>query len=653
MATLALPSPATLLCHRWAPAVLTLAAFLLSLWVQHTIYPGLSWNRDEPVFLWHVEVLRAGQLTTPDGARPSLFLPWLSAARDGELFSQYTLGWPLALLVGALLGSPDLAIAFGAALAVSSSWALARELFDDRLVASVTALLMLTSPILAVQGGTHLNYLFTLGLGLLFCTALLSGVRLASGRRLLGAGVLLGWILFTRPFDAVVWGALAVAYLAVVHRGQWRAHLRRAPWLAAGFLPFVAATLLLNLRLTGRIGEFPITLADPLDKFGFGDRRLMPRFGIVPYGRREALTSAGRNAWWLPFFLVGAHLGVVLAVAGAWINRRHRSTLFLLVLGLAFPLSYFPFFGTHISSLTARLSGPIYYIPAYFPLCALMAVALVRLSRRHAQLGMALVGVLVLISVPLAASRLLLNQELSRNNLPWARSIDDIRGRALVVVSPTPYLLFLNPYAINGPDLDRDILYAADSGPQVLDLVEEMPDRTAYLQRSTVESRELSPSEDPRTPEIVMSRLHLERGERVELDVRAAAAVASPVTVSWIEVEGGRSSPARSTSDGRVEASWDLVPYTGTTSGSTFRVPRGLRTVHVLVGWGDTVAAARRNPAVRRTYYVRSTADEITVLTPGTVFRYEHTRAGTSDERSWIEMLDSPSLKVQLTALPA
>lgn len=664
MATLAPPRPATVprplpgprlgraLRHRWTPAALALAAFLLSLWVQHTFYPGLSWNRDEPVYLWHVDVLRAGQLTTPDGGQPSLFLPWLSAARDGELFSQYTLGWPLALLVGTLLGSPDLAIAFGAALTVYGSWALARELFDDRLLASVTALLMLASPILAVQGGTHLNYLFTLGLGLLFCTAMLSGVRLGSGRRLLGAGALLGWILLTRPFDAIVWGGLTVAYLAIIHRGRWREHLRRAPWLAAGLVPFVVATLLLNLRLTGRLTEFPITVADPLDKFGFGDRRLMPRFGIVPYGRRVALSSAGRNAWWLPFFLVGAHLGAGLAVAGAWLHRRHRSTLFLGALGLAFPVCYFAFFGTHISSLTARLSGPIYYIPAYFPLCALMAVALVRLRRRHAGWGMAMVGALVLISAPLAASRLLLNQELSRNNLPWARSVDDIDGRALVVVSPTPYLLFLNPYAINGPDLDRDILYAADAGPQVLDLIEDSPDRTPYLQRSTLEARELSPREDPRTPEIVMTPLRVERGERVRLDVQAPAALANPVTVSWIEVEGGRSSRLRSTSDGRVEATWDLVPYTGVTTSSTFRVPRGLRTIQVVVGWGETVAAARRNPAVRRTYYVRSTSDEITILQPGTVSRYEHPRAGTRDERSWIELLDTPSLKVRASAIP-
>jgi hypothetical protein len=147
-----------------------------------------------------------------------------------------------------------------------------------------------------------------------------------------------------------------------------------------------------------------------------------------------------------------------------------------------------------------------------------------------------------------------------------------------------------------------------------------------------------------------MTPMHVDRGERIHLDVRAAAAVARPVTVTWIEVDGDRASRPRSAPDGRVEASWDLVPHTGATRGSSFSVPSGLRTVHVVVGWGDTVAAARRNPAVRRTYYVRSTADEVAILTPGTVSRYERSPAGTRDERSWIELLDTPSLKVQVSA---
>ena len=89
---------------RGGPAALTLTAFVVSLLVQHTFFPGLSWNRDEPVYLWHVDVLRAGQLTATDGGHPSLFQPWLSAPRARACSSRSTPSagrsccWPFAVL---------------------------------------------------------------------------------------------------------------------------------------------------------------------------------------------------------------------------------------------------------------------------------------------------------------------------------------------------------------------------------------------------------------------------------------------------------------------------------------------------------------------------------------------------------------------------
>lgn len=634
--------------HRWTPAVLAATAFGLSLWIQRAIYPGLSWNRDEPVYLWHVEVLRNGQLTTPDGGRPSVFLPWLSAARDGELFSQYTLGWPLVLLAGTLLGSTDLAIAAGTALAVFGSWALAHELLQDRLLAGLTALLMLASPLVLVQSGTHLNYLFSLGLGLLFATALISGVRVSSRWRLVVAGALLGWVALTRPFDAVVWGIVAVTYLAIVHRGRWLEELRRAPWVLLGLAPLLALILALNVRLTGSATEFPITVADPLDRFGFGDRRLMPRFGVVPYGKRMALSSLGRNSFWLPFFLLGAHLGGLLALYGIWVGRRRAATLFLLGLGAAFPITYFPFFGTHISSLTARLSGPIYYIPAYFSLSALMATTLVWMARRWPRATAGTVVALLVVTAPIAYSRLRVNQLLSRANLPWKESIESIDEPSIVAVSPTPYLLFLNPYAINGHDLEDELIYAADAGPELLDLVADNPDRQAYLQRSSLEARLLAPREDPEVPEITLTPLEVQQGKTITVRAQVDAPEGRALMATWLEIEGEGNSPLVRSPVAEYEAEWELVPFGGRTTDTTVRIPRGLRTVHVVTGWGDTLVAARSSPGVRRTFYVRSTYDGLQILTPGTVARFEHPRAGTVDERSWIELLDTPRLQVDI-----
>ena len=168
----------SLLGQYWPLLALSVAVVLISLASRHFMFPAYSWNRDEPVYLWQMEALREGLFTTPDGGMPQFFQPWLTAAEDGVFFSQYTLGWPIVLLAADIVfGSPDAALALGALLTVLGTYALARELTQDHNLALVAAGIMTVSPIVAIQGGVYLGYLFTLGLGLLFAAALLSGVR--------------------------------------------------------------------------------------------------------------------------------------------------------------------------------------------------------------------------------------------------------------------------------------------------------------------------------------------------------------------------------------------------------------------------------------------------------------------------------------------
>jgi len=203
----------------WPLLCLSIAVVLISIASRHLMFPAYSWNRDEPVYLWQMEALRAGMFTTTDGGMPEFFRPWLTAAEDGAFFSQYTLGWPLVLLAADLaFGSPDAALAFGALLTVLGTYALARELTEDHPLALVAAAVMTLSPIVAIQGGIYLGYLFTLGLGLLFAAALLSGVRRRRPLRVVAGGAMLGWIFLTRPYDALLWGAAVVGYVAFVRR---------------------------------------------------------------------------------------------------------------------------------------------------------------------------------------------------------------------------------------------------------------------------------------------------------------------------------------------------------------------------------------------------------------------------------------------------
>jgi len=619
---------------------LAVAAAGLSLAVQHVVYPALSWNRDEPVYLWQVEVLRSGQLSSPDGGHPDLFLPWLSAARDGEIFSQYTLGWPLVLLLGSVLGSSALAVAAGTSLAVAGTWILVEELTGDRRVASLAGLLMLASPIVAVQGGVYLNYLFTLGLGLLFVAWLRRGVRERSRWRLFVAGLLLGWIFFTRPFDAAVWGLLGTVPVVVRERHHLRSLVRPTAWCAAGLLPLVAVTLLVNLRLTGSPTEFPITTADPLDSYGFGMRRLMPLFQRIKYGPRLAATSAGRNAFWLPFFLVGAHLGIGLAAIGAWQRRRDGSVHLLVALGLAFPLTYLMFFGTHISSLTSRLSGPIYYLPAYAALCGLIALALATIGRRRPRAAAVLAAALVIVTLPIAGNRLLLNHRLSEANEPWRASTTGLDRPALVITPPQgSYLLFANPFGENGADLDGEVLFASDNGPSVLELVEEHRDRDVYLQRADRPVVELGPSEHPRPPVVQLTPMVLLGG-----DLRVSGTVAPlpdvDATVWWVAVdEVPRTAATEVTARAEVEVD---VRDLG--------MAEGLHTVDVLVGRGDTPGEAATQPLLRRRFYVRVTGDEVVGLAPGTAARFIRRNDGAEPE--WLEAITLAHLRVDLVGTP-
>src|SRR5204862_2462660 len=206
---------------------------------------AFSWNRDEPVYLWQVHMLRDGHVLTTDGGAPTFFQPWLTGHRNGAFFSQYTLGWPLVLFVAdVVFGNPALGIAFGALLTVVGTYALAKEVTGDRSLALVAAGVMLASPILVIQGGIYLGYLFTLGLGLFFAVALLSGLREQRRWKFVVAGVLLGWIFLSRPFDALLWGAAVFAYLLYVNRSDWRRLVPVVAWFAVGVLPLVIVTLL-------------------------------------------------------------------------------------------------------------------------------------------------------------------------------------------------------------------------------------------------------------------------------------------------------------------------------------------------------------------------------------------------------------------------
>jgi hypothetical protein len=630
--------------EHWPALALAAAAALLALWARHALFPAYSWNRDEPVYLWHVDMLRAGHLRVSDGDHPALFRPWLSAHQDGALFTQYTLGWPLVLLAAAVAtGSAGNALLVGAALAVLGTYAIGLELLRDRRIATLGAALMVASPILPIQGGAYLSYLFTLGLGLLFGALLLSGLRLGGAWRPLLAGVLLGWIFMTRPYDAVLWAAAFGGYALLRQRSRIGAIARSVAWGAVGALPLVVATLAYNRHVTGGWLAFPITTADPMDTFGFGPKRLMPTFEIVDYGVGKALKATAKNFFVLPWFLVGSYIGAAAALAGLWQRRREPSTLALLLVCAVFPLGYFVFWGTHLSSLASRISGPIYLVPLYAPICLLTASVVVRWWSTRRRLAHGLLAALLLGTVPAAVTRFDVNRDISLQQVPWRESVESIDDRAIVFVADTaPYLLFINPFSANAPDLDGRILYAADGSPDMLDLIAEQPDRTPYLQQGTIAAPDTGPREDPADLDVTITPVDVRSGRTLTL----TATIDAPTDASFVHVDvsTGTASHSRTL---RVERSGPAptVRLTLAAPGAIGDLSTdGRGKISVTLGWGATEAAAAAE-RVREEIVYRVAADRLEVLLPSAKLR----KVLVDGDRVWRRSLALDQLRVDVT----
>jgi hypothetical protein len=525
--------------RNWPWIALTAAAAVVAVVSRHLVYPALSWNRDEATYLWQVDLLRTGRIFGTDGGWPNFFWPWLAGLRNGQFFSQYTVGWPAVLLVAIeAFGSPDAAIALGAALAVLGTYVFTYEITRDRRLAIVAGSLMLACPILVIQGGVYLPYLFSLGIGLCFATALLAGLRRETWWLAVGAGALLGVLVVTRPYDAVLWALPLAAYALLV---GWRDRgrlVRTALWAALGVVPFVAFQLLYNHRVSGSFTTFPQTAKDPLDNFGFGQHRLMPSFETFDYTVRVAIRSTAHNLRTLPSFFVGGWIGAVAVAVGLWLRRRDRSTLALLAIVGSFLAGYFFFWGNLLSGRAATLSGPIYYIPLYAPACVLAATALIALWERRRTVAVLGLVVITGFTIGHLVSRVIPNHRISDAQVPWKHATRSIHEYALVFVEHSgQYLMHLNPYSRNPHHLNDPILYATDHYGADLDLIEAYPDRVPYLERtSDPKFDDAVVYHDAPAPRISIIPLSVVEGRRATFQARITTTVPGRDVVAYLRV---------------------------------------------------------------------------------------------------------------------
>lgn len=621
----------------WPVAVLAFVAIAISVTVHHFVFPAYSWNRDEVVYLWQVQGLAEGKTLTSGGGTPLFFQPWLSGITGGQFFSQYTLGWPLVLLVGHWLGATASALAFATALAVVGTYAFAREVTRDRWIALVAASVLVVSPVVVVQSGMYLSYLFSLGLGALFGASLLAGLRLRKWWLLVTAGALVGWLFMTRPFDGVLWAVALLAYVVFAHWREKARLFRALAWTALGFLPLLIATLAYNKHITGSFTEFPITAADPRDTFGFGTKGFGTRWPSENFTIGRGVRGVARNAWDLPPFLTGSYVGVVLVAVGLWLRRRERSTFALLAVAVIFPLGYFFFWGIWLSSTFAHVSGPIYYVPVFLPASVLIATTLCAAWKRNRWLAVGVVALIVVATAPFMVNRIDVNHGISEAQVPWREATAKFHGRALVIVDRSgPYLLQLNPFSENTPDLDGRILYATDQGTDNFQLLERHPDRTPYFEATNLTPYETLTDYTLPVPTITVTPIRVERAPTLTVRATVTATTDDPVVAATLRAGSVVSQQVLSTTARKGDtftAEWHVAaPGAIGAPAGTVMLDHTATSFLVDAGSGTDAGAAGARPSEQWRFAERIVGADAEVLTPGRGYTFT-TRDGVFGPR--------------------
>ena len=471
----------------WPVVTSALLTWSGSVWV----FPLLSVNHDEPAYLLQAETLRHGSLTMTAPAHPGAFIPWLSSLRHGELVFKYTPFHAAFLALGrTVFGSYRVSMVLIAAACVASFGFLARTVLPTRRTSLVATWLFALSPLVLIQSATYLSYLSSLTFLMLCMGSYFRAVRSGSQRWWALAGAT-GAIAFAcRPFDAVIVLAPVGAHLA------WLIYRRRVGWrpvavLAVAGAPFLGLLAWINLVMSGSPLTLPFTMLDPLDRLGFGWRRLHPSNAPIWYGPRQALEGLWMHLLWFPVFLCG---GPALLLVATRARFRSLSTQMRVIAAVAvtFPVGYLFFWGsygmTHVwAAHPIGYLGPFYWLPMVVPFTLLGAIGLRRVHLLQPRIAIALVAVMLCFDAGTVAHAVDRNLAYTEQTRALQASRPRVApGQRPIVFVPQiwgPYLMHPITYATNPPNFDGPVMYALDRGRDNFPVMARFADRTPYRMR--------------------------------------------------------------------------------------------------------------------------------------------------------------------------
>ncbi len=232
--------------------------------------------------------------------------------------------------------------------------------------------------------------------------------------------------------------------------------------------------------------------------------------------------------------------------------------------------------------------------------------------------------VLVATTVPFLVNKLENNNAISEAQVPWRDAEAVFRGRSLVFVEDSgPYLVHLNPFSANTPDLDGRILYATDRGSENLDLIAARPRRRVYFERTNLTTEETLNNFDLPIPTITVTEMHIQRAPALTLHVRVTNPSDDPIVVAYLKVGQRVEQRTLSTSASKgdaFETEWRVAPPEAALTMDAVPLDSPTRTVVVGAGSGVTPESALTPRQVRDRFSYRIAGTSVEMLTPGRTF---------------------------------
>lgn len=476
-----------LLNKKFVQWYLALVAVILIILLVNLVYHQTPITDDESTYDLQARILLKGKLYAPPPPVEKSFDTYFIITK-GKYTGKYTLGHPLLLAGGMLLGSSYFFPVVLSGALVLIIYQISLFLYNDRRLALLSAFLLLISPFYLFTSSTRLSHsttAFFLGVFMLLFLKITSDNLKNKTLFLYSflAGVCAGFAFNVRPLTAIGF-LFSFAIILLVRLLQRKPKsLVTLLGMVLGFLPVLAFTLWYNKEITGSWLEFPFHYYNPQERLGFG---AMLKEGHYVHTPVKSIINLTVSAIRMNAFLLGFPISLLFVLLMFFVRQLKTTDKLCLAIIATYCIVYAFYYSPGVSD-----TGPIYYYELIIPLILLSARGILlahRFIKEHIPELKEFIGNFLFISILLAFFTFYPERILHILNLtekvsePYRLVEKSNIHNAVVFIRSIPLAGWVFGIRPNSPDFDDDIIYCRLlSGEKNLEVVRHFPERNYYV----------------------------------------------------------------------------------------------------------------------------------------------------------------------------